>query len=165
MLFFGDDILKNPSASGGNAPRPLPGALPLDPTGNLLRPPDPRIIFLLFHFSPVPCLLQRRHSWCALCITYAGNEFISHVQILNLLKCRSVRLSPMLWMFWLVVLPCWWVPCQRNHRCYQRTARWSVIVPPIVKNRTNIAGHRHQHLWRTGRPCCCCLRMLLFALS
>ena len=36
--------------------RPLPGALPLDPTGGLLRPPDPRIIFLLFHFSPVPCL-------------------------------------------------------------------------------------------------------------
>ena len=56
MLFFGDDILKNPSASGGIAPKPLPGALPLDPTGGLLRPPDPYIIFLLFHFSPVPCL-------------------------------------------------------------------------------------------------------------
>ena len=39
--FFCDDILKNPSASGGVAPRPLPGALPLDPTGGLLRPPDP----------------------------------------------------------------------------------------------------------------------------
>ena len=56
MLFFCDDILKKPSASGGVAPRPLPGALPLDPTGGLLWPPDPRIIFLLFHFSPVPCL-------------------------------------------------------------------------------------------------------------
>ena len=54
--WFCDDILKKPSASGGVAPRPLPGALPLDPTGDLLRPPDPRIIFLLFHFSPVPCL-------------------------------------------------------------------------------------------------------------
>ena len=53
---FCDDILKKPSASGGVAPTPLPGALPLDPTGGLLRPPDPRIIFLLFHFSPVPCL-------------------------------------------------------------------------------------------------------------
>ena len=54
---FCDDIQKKPSASGGVAPRPLPGALPLDPTGGLLRPPDPRIIFLLFHFSPVPCLM------------------------------------------------------------------------------------------------------------
>ena len=42
---FCDDILKKPSA------------LPLDPTGGLLRPPDPRIIFLLFDFFPVPCLL------------------------------------------------------------------------------------------------------------
>ena len=49
---FCDDIQKKTSASGGVAPRPLPGALPLDPTGGLLRPPDPRIIFLLFHFSP-----------------------------------------------------------------------------------------------------------------
>ena len=40
--FFCDDILKKPSASGGVAPRPLPGALPLDPTGGVLRPPDPR---------------------------------------------------------------------------------------------------------------------------
>ena len=48
MLFFGDDILKNPSASGGIAPRPLPRALP----------PDPHVIFLLFHFSPVPCLIR-----------------------------------------------------------------------------------------------------------
>ena len=55
---FCDDILKKPSASGGVAPRPLPGALPLDPTGGLLRPPDPRIIFLLFHFFPVPCLIS-----------------------------------------------------------------------------------------------------------
>ena len=55
---FCDDILKNPSASGGVAPRPLPGALPLDPTGGLLQPPNPRIIFLLFHFSPVPCLIS-----------------------------------------------------------------------------------------------------------
>ena len=56
--FFCDDILKKPSASGGVAPRPLPGALPLDPTGGLLRPPDPHIIFLLCHFSPVPCLFK-----------------------------------------------------------------------------------------------------------
>ena len=53
---FCDDIQKKPSASGGVASRPLSGALPLNPTGGLLRPPDPRIIFLLFHFSPVPCL-------------------------------------------------------------------------------------------------------------
>ena len=39
--FFCDDILKKTSASGGVAPRPLPG--PLDPTGGLIRPP---IIFL-----------------------------------------------------------------------------------------------------------------------
>ena len=56
MLFFVMTYWKKPSASGGVAPRPLPGALPLDPTGGLLWPPDPRIIFLLFHFSPVPCL-------------------------------------------------------------------------------------------------------------
>ena len=49
---------KKPSASGGVAPTPLPGALPLDPTGGLLQPPDPCIIFLLFHFYPVPCLLN-----------------------------------------------------------------------------------------------------------
>ena len=56
MLFFCDAILKKPSASGGVAPRPLSGALPLEPTRGLLQPPDPRISFLLFHFSPVPCL-------------------------------------------------------------------------------------------------------------
>ena len=39
MLFFCDDMLKKTSASGGVAP-------------------DPRIIFLLFHFFPVPCLLK-----------------------------------------------------------------------------------------------------------
>ena len=54
--FFVMTYWKKPSASGGVALRPLPGALPLDPTGGLLRPPDPHIIFLLFQFSPVPCV-------------------------------------------------------------------------------------------------------------
>ena len=66
MLFFVMTYRKKPSASGGVAPRPLPGALPLDPTGGLLRPPDPRIIFLLFHFSPVPCLVFCLFLFCFL---------------------------------------------------------------------------------------------------
>ena len=68
---FCDDILKKPSASGGIAPTPLPGALPLDPTGGLLRPPDPRIIFLLFHFCPVPCLFQS----CSISVMFPPSGF------------------------------------------------------------------------------------------
>ena len=89
-----DDILKKPSASGGIAPRPLPGALPLDPTGGLLWPPGPYIIFLLFHFSPVPCLsiilihtVISLSSWvllvCPFCFTLSprcsGKEFVLRV--------------------------------------------------------------------------------------
>ena len=62
MLFFVMTFWKKPSASGGVAPRPLPGALPMDPTGGLLWPPDPRIIFL-FHFSPVPCLYFIKYTF------------------------------------------------------------------------------------------------------
>ena len=51
---FCDDILKRPSASGGVAPKPLPGALPLDPTGGLLQPPDPPHHFPPFSLFPSP---------------------------------------------------------------------------------------------------------------
>ena len=72
---FCDDIQKKTSASGGVAPRPLPGALPLDPTGGLLRPPDPRIIFLLFHFSPVSCLLEELLNLPEASINQSRNAF------------------------------------------------------------------------------------------
>ena len=52
MLFFCDHILKKLSACEDVA---------LDPTGSLLRPPDSHIIFFLFHFSLVPCLIRTVH--------------------------------------------------------------------------------------------------------
>ena len=109
---FCDDILKKPSASGGVAPRPLPGALPLDPTGGLLRPPDPRIIFILFHFFPVPCLTtvswplfvffpvfmaytvgpsdDVTHHWCALHIAFPFFSLSFTLLVLALFVCLFV---------------------------------------------------------------------------
>ena len=101
---FCDDILKKPSASGGVAPRPLPGALPQDPTGGLLHPPDPCIIFLLFHFSPVPCLM-----WGSVCVCVGGIVCVcvcarahTHVSLQKIWYCTLYVDSPQIWVFLLI---------------------------------------------------------------
>ena len=59
MLFFVMTYWKKLQLLGALPPDPYQG---LCPTGGLLQPPDPHIIFLLFHFSPVPCLTDLKLS-------------------------------------------------------------------------------------------------------
>ena len=104
---FCDDILKKPSASGGVAPRPLPGALPLDPTGGLLRPPDPCMYFPPFSLFPSPMSGQwvQGRAGCGLTLLSLCQKVCSRVgdgggeHVPTCLKYHLLA-SPTLYILW-----------------------------------------------------------------
>ena len=124
----------------GCCPQSLPGALPLDPTGGLLRPPDPRIIFLLFHFSSVPCPIH---------VTNLSSQSSLPSCRPQGQSCQDPETSPVQAPAQITV-PVLWAADWRQLQWIHRTELVSIVVLHLHQHLTNNTIHdKSQHLCTT----------------